>query len=223
MKPTKAYILRTNDPRSVKYAADVVDSCQQVGMSFEVITWYDRANAEESWKNTGVPKPKSVPNNPAAQCCFSGHIHIWKKILDSGEPGVVLEHDGMMLHRIDLDIPDNMIVTLGYKLARPHEYNHIKAGPPTEIVDVQGGGHEGSHAYAITPITAEILLNEIQRDGCKSPIDNMYFLKSRRTAVPIKIMSPTPCIGWIRESTIQKVSSTRNYPFIPSFAIRFMG
>lgn len=218
MKPTKAYILKTKDPRSVEYAKASSDSCNQVGLPWEYIEWFTSENHQESWNHTGVPKPKSVPSNQAAQCCFSGHIHIWKKILDSGEPAVILEHDGIMLHKIELDIPDNVIVTLGYKLKAPTKYDHKMAGPPIEIVDVKNSGHEGSHAYAITPRTAEKLLGEIHRDGCKYPIDNMYFLRSRKTNIPIRIMSPTPAIGWVRESTIQKAVAERNYEFIESFS-----
>lgn len=216
MIPTKAYILKTTDPRSVVYAKDVADSCDKIGLQWEYLDWY-QGKPDEAWKNTGVPKPPKVTGNAAAQCCFSGHIAIWKKILDSGEAGIVLEHDGMMLHPVNIDIPDNTIVVLGYKLANPNEYDHDAAGLPKEIIDVNGGGHEGSHAYAITPATADALLKEIASQGAVGAIDNRYFLKSRKTEIKIKIMSPTPAIGWIRESTIQKKSSTKNYEFIESF------
>lgn len=216
MKPTKAYILKTTHEKSVQYAQDVANSCDAIGLNWEYLHWYQQ-QPEEGWQNTGVPKPKKISGGPGAQCCFSGHIAIWKKILDSGETSIVLEHDGMMLHKIDLDIPDNTIVVLGYKLEKIGSYDHKAAGAPKEIIDVLGGGHEGSHAYAITPQTAETLLNEIQKEGAMGAIDNRYFLKSRKTSVAIKIMSPTPAIGWIRDSTIQARSSTRNYEFIPSF------
>jgi hypothetical protein len=121
------------------------------------------------------------------------------------------------LHRVNVEIPENMIVVLGYKLENPKKYDHHAAGPPFQIIDVIGGGHEGSHAYAITPKTAQSLIDEVISLGCSGAIDNQYFLKSRRSKIPIKIMSPTPAIGWIRDSTIQSKSSTRNYEFIPSF------
>jgi len=223
MKPKRAYILKTPDERSVQYAKDVADSCDRVGLKWEYVNWY-QGKADEAWKNTGIPKPHKISGSPAAQCCFSGHIAIWKKILDSGEAGIALEHDGMMLHPINIDIPDNMIVVLGYKLENPNRYDYKRAGPPAEIIDVLGGGHEGSHAYAITPNTAKILLDEISKNGCPGAIDNRYFLKSRKTQVPIKIMTPTPAIGWIRESTIQakNKSSTKNYEFIRSFKKYFV-
>jgi len=216
MKPAQAYILKTIDERSQKYASDVADSCREVGLPWEYVEWY-QGKPELAWQNTGVPKPTKVSGGAAAQCCYSGHIAIWKKIADSGKAAIVLEHDGMMLWPVNVEIPENMIVVLGYKLEHPTNYDHRAAGPPFQIIDVKGGGHEGSHAYAITPKTAEKLLEEIATMGCSGAIDNQYFLKSRRSKIPIKIMSPTPAIGWIRESTIQSRSSTKNYEFIPSF------
>lgn len=218
MKPKKAYILKTDHKKSIEYAADVARSCDAVNLKWEYVEWY-QGQPEKGWQNTGVAKPKKVSGGPAAQCCFSGHIAIWKKILDSGEAGIALEHDGMMLHPIDIDIPDGEIVVLGYKLENPTSYNHKSAGPPVEIVDTIDNGHEGSHAYAITPATAKMLIDEVIENGAIGAIDNRYFLRSRKTKVGIKIMTPTPAIGWVRDSTIQakNKSSSRNYPFIRSF------
>jgi GR25 family glycosyltransferase involved in LPS biosynthesis len=216
MKAEKAYILKTPDNRSISYAKDVANSCDKVGIKWQYINWY-QGHVDDAWAEIKTHIPVKKIGNKAAQCCFSGHIKMWELIAESGEAGICLEHDGMMLHKPDIDIPDNVIVTLGYKLVNPTEYDHVKAGPPTEIVDVNGKGHEGSHAYAITPKTAKTLLGEINKFGVTRPIDNQYFLVSRKTTVGIQIMSPTPAIGWIRESTIQRKSATKNYPFIDSF------
>ena len=79
-------------------------------------------------------------------------------------------------------------------------------------------GHEGAHAYAMTRKTAKFLLNEIEQKGIRSAVDNDYFIKGqRRTSAPLCIASPTPAIGWLRESTIWGGSANRNYEFIPSF------
>jgi len=223
MKPRKAFILKTDHEQSTIYATAVAKSCDNIGFEWEYINWY-QGQAELAWENIGVEKPKRVSGNEAAQCCFSGHIHIWKRIVDLGEPAVILEHDGMMLHKIEIDIPDNMMVMLGYKLETPEKYKHIEAGPPREIIDVHGGGHEGSHAYALSPDTAQKLIDHVYENGAIAAIDNRYFLKSRKVDVPIKIMSPTPAIGWIRASTIQpnNISATRNYEFIETFKNHFV-
>lgn len=215
MKPKKAYILKTTDPRSISQAEDVVASCNRVGISWEYVEWF-HGKPQESWEAVDT-KIDRITGNPNAQCCFSGHIKIWEKIIESGEPGIVLEHDGIMLHKIDIDIPEQTLVVLGYKLENIDRYDYKTAGPPQEIIETNGNGHEGSHAYVITPDTAKTFLEEVVKNGIRKPIDNQFFLKSRQTQIPIRIMSPTPAIGWIRESTIQRKSGTRNYDFIDSF------
>lgn len=216
MKPKKAYILRTTDPRSILQSEDVIASCNRVGISWECIEWF-HGKPQEAWAAIDTKINKKVSGNPNAQCCFSGHIKIWEKIIESGEPGIVLEHDGIMLHKIDIDIPEQTLVALGYKLENIDRYDYESAGPPQEIIETNGNGHEGSHAYAITPDTAQTLLSEVMRNGIRKPIDNLLFLRSRQTQIPIRIMCPTPAIGWIRESTIQNKSGIKNYDFIDSF------
>ena len=134
------------------------------------------------------------------------------------EVGIVLEHDAIMLQPInELHIPDNLIVTLGYKLTDPTRYNHKSAGKPKNLINISG--HEGAHAYAMTKKTAKFLVEEIETRGTLGAVDNAYCIKQqRRTAVPLAIASPTPALGWLRQSTIWNESAARNYSFIPSFA-----
>lgn len=220
MKPTKAYILKTSLPKSIEYAKTCSDSCNKHNMPWEYVEWYSDGSTQDAWKSIGIPI-KNIDNHKAknnkAQFATSGHAMMWKKVYDSGEAAVLFEHDAILLQPVNIDIPDNLIAVLGYKLENIKEYNHMAAGPPKEIVDVNGGGHEGAHAYAITPHTAEILLKELEDHGIPGAIDNTHFLKSRKTQVPIKIVSPTPAIGWLRDSTIWNKSANKNYQFIESF------
>lgn len=217
MVPKKAYIIRTPNPKSQEYSEIAAETCRKVGMPFEFLEWF-QGEAEKSWQHVGIPKVSGkLTGNVAAHCCWTAHLACMKKILDSGQAGIILEHDAMMLHKPTISIPDDMIVVLGYKLKDPNAYDYISAGPPSEIVDVNSGGHEGSHAYAITPKTAETWIEEVQRNGIPKPIDNAYFLRSRKSKIGIKIMSPCPAIAWVRESTIQPTASFKNYPFIDSF------
>lgn len=217
----KAYIIKTNDPRSVEYAKVASDSCDLVGLKWEYLNWYtkDHVNA---WKSIGIKIPNVDSalikrDNEKAQLVTAAHVMLWTKIADSNEPAIILEHDAVMLHNVDIEIPDNLIVVLGYKLVNYKQYDHVKAGPPKEIINAHNNAHEGAHAYSITPATAKILVDEVIERGILGQIDNAYFLKSRKTKVPLKIMSPTPAIGWLRESTIWSNSAERNYNFIQSF------
>jgi hypothetical protein len=192
-----------------------------------------------AWCATGLIDPDSLnvnvanmrlkkhPNN--ASSTSAGHASIWKKIAEGdNEAAVILEHDAIMLHPININIPDNQIVALGYKLQRIQDYDHAKAGAPTSVLLCQK--HEGAHAYAITKNTAKALLEEIRKkDGPLGIIDNCYFTgagmkpKGRGTKVPLGIMSPTPVIGWLRKSTIWDKSATYNHKFIESFRKHYIG
>lgn len=219
MFPEKAYIVRISDPLSQQYANDAARSCEKVGLPYEFFEGVEGKTAYDAWmscpfpvKMLGVYKSSKIDK---AACATVSHAMIWHKISTQKEVAVVLEHDALMLHPASVHVPDNMIVTLGYKLQNPKRYDHVKAGPPQRIVNIEG--HEGAHAYAITWNTAQTMLNELNTMGVNLPVDNTFFLKSRKTKVPLSIADPTPAIGWVRESTIWKAPSTLNYTFIESF------
>lgn len=219
MYPEKAYIIRISDPRSRRYAEDAAKSCERVGIPYEFFDGVENKTAYDAWmhcpfpvKMVGVYKSDKVDK---AACATVSHAMLWHRISTRKEVAVVLEHDALMLHPVTVHIPDNMLVALGYKLQDPTRYDHTSAGSPTRLQTIEG--HEGAHAYALTWNTAATLLNELNTVGANLPIDNTFFLKMRRTKVPLSIADPTPAVGWIRESTIWKESSTLNYPFIDSF------
>jgi len=221
----KAYILRIDEPVSKQYAQICAASCKEVGLQWEYFNGFQNMSGRMAMAKIGFPTTNQEPyryiEHPTvhqkAMCCTAGHFAIWKKIAEGpDEVGVVLEHDAIMLHPITIDIPDNKIVVLGYKLEDPARYDHSSAGTPEEILHIKG--HEGAHAYAITKRTAQLLINELFHQGVRSAIDNDYFIiNQRRSKVPLGIMSPTPAMGWLRESTIWAGAAARNYKFIPSF------
>jgi hypothetical protein len=233
---TKAFILKIDDKLSNEYAKVCSDSCDDVGLDWEYFNGYSKTSGKHAWALTGInltrsegrpirlPDVKNIPRieNPhareKAECCSAGHAAIWKRIAESDlDVGVVLEHDAYMYYNInDIKIPDGVIVVLGYKTNDPNRYDHKLAGRPKELIGLRG--HEGAHAYAMTKGTARFLIHEIETIGRLGCVDNAYFiLNQRKTKVPLAIVSPTPAVGWLRESTIWDKSANRNYPFIPSF------
>lgn len=221
----KAYILKINTDISNEYAKVCAASCDSVGLQWQYFHGYQNMTGAMAFKKTGI---KIAPledyhfvQNPSpghkAMSCTAGHWSIWKKIANGpDEVGIVLEHDAIMLHPVTIDIPDNTITVLGYKLQDPSRYDHKAAGAPRELVSING--HEGAHAYAMTKKTAKFLINELEEMGAHSAVDNDYFIKNqRRTKVPLTIASPTPAMGWLRESSIWGKSAAVNYQFIPAF------
>jgi hypothetical protein len=222
-KPTKAIILKIDSPISAEYAKTCSDSCDKIGLKWEYHEGYMNLPGRRAWEKIGIRlnwERGAFPDEPinAAECCSASHVAIWKKIAEGPDDAVIiLEHDAIMLQTVDIDIPHDMIVTLGYKGTNPEKYDHVSAGPPKEIIVVDG--HEGAHAYAITKVTAKILIDEIEERGkLKGAIDNAYFLPRQRcTRTPLGIASPTPAFGWLRKSTIWNEAANRNVAFIPSF------
>lgn len=225
MKPTKAYILKIDTPISHEYAKICADTCDSVGLKWEYFQGWQNMTGRMAWCKTGIRMKFNEPYQHIAQptagqkaeCCSAGHGAIWKRIAEGpDEAAVVLEHDAIMLHPVDINIPENTIVVLGYKVTNPSRYDYVKAGPPKGFFKIDG--HEGAHAYAMTKKTAQFLINEIEEKGLLGCVDNAYFIKrQRRTAIPLMIASPTPALGWLRKSTIWGASADRNYEFIPSF------
>lgn len=225
MKVTKAYILRIDDSTSLKYADVAAKSCENVGIPYEFFDGFNGWTIEKLQKEIQWLTDKKIKKmNNRAACAGVGHLYIWKKILDNSECAIVLEHDGYMLHPLNIDVPDNLIVNLGYKFFDKEKYDHVKAGPPQKISNIKK--HAGAHAYAITWKTAEILLNEVKEKGVWTDIDNAYFMRHIKdcSKVPCAITDPICGIGWLRNSTIWRKSALHNEkPLIDSFKNHFFG
>lgn len=228
MIPTKALILTIDTDLSREYASMCAESCERVGLPYEYFNGYYNMTTFDCWNETGIDlhplvkrKLMNYPVVDRALCCTAGHAAMWKKISEGNECTVILEHDAIMLHKPTIDVSDDLIVTLGYKVTDPEKYDHVKAGPPKRLLSLSG--HEGAHAYALTPRTARYLIKEIEKKGIMGYVDNIYFLKSRLTKIPLSIADPTPAIGWLRSSTIWPESSVVNYDFIPSFKENYTG
>jgi hypothetical protein len=221
----KAYILRIPTETSYAYAKTAADSCDEVGLPWESFEGFYQVDPNAAWNSIGLKRHINRTNFvQAAQNCTAGHAKIWKKIRDNKECAVILEHDALMLHDPrPVPIRNGEIIVLGYKAPDPDKFDHVAAGKPRYLRRIHC--HEGAHAYAITWHTAEDMLNEIEKYGVRSAIDNMYFLGSRKhfTEVPMAIMDPLPAIGWVRDSTIWENSSVMNYNWIASFGDYYTG
>lgn len=223
MIPTKTYIIRISSSLSQQYAETCAKSCESLSIDYEFFEGIENMRNYDAWTSTGLDirqgsmdHRKPSQGVDAAACCSVSHALVWKRIAETQQCAVILEHDALMLHKITVNIPDGKIVALGYKTTDPSRYDHIKAGPPKNILDI--GSHHGAHAYAITPKTAEMLLEELRVYGGGGPIDNRFFMKERWSKIPLAIMEPTPAIGWIRESTIWEKASTISGATVRSFS-----
>ncbi len=222
MKVQKAYIIRIADPISQEYATIAAASCERVGIKYEFFQGIENKSSYDAWLSSGVDikegsndHRKNDHHTNAASCASASHAKLWKLIYERKECAIILEHDAIMLHPVTIDIPDNMIVTLGFKVKNPENYDHMSAGPSITIWE--RNMHQGAHAYAITHHTAKLLLDELKEIGVQGAIDNIYFMKNRKTKVPLGLADPISALGWIRKSTIWDESADFNYAFTKSF------
>jgi glycosyltransferase involved in cell wall biosynthesis len=223
-KPTKAYIIRlSKNQKSVEYAKQTANSCDVLGINWEYFEGYDHLSVADLIKTSGL-KVWSYTfdmSDGGASASFS-HFKLWEKIRDNKETAIILEHDALMLHNLDLEIPDNTIVNLGYKVSKYQSYDYKKAGSPKEIISIPR--HAGAHAYAITYNTADFLLKELEKIGFYYTIDAAYFLPPRSLAassINMAITNPVCAVGWLRDSTIDFKSSNFNFEMIDSFIKNF--
>lgn len=201
---------------SKQYAKIAATSCNKVGISWEYFKGYQPD--KKFVDNLPIKSQGQVRLNGAGGAATAGHIHIWDKIANGNECAIVLEHDAILLHKPTIDIPDNAIVALGYKIRDPEKYDHEKAGPPRTIE--KRNKHGGAHAYALTPNTAKRLVESFKKNGLTRMIDDYYFLRAGKncTDVPLMITDPICALGWLRESTIWKKAAVDNYrPILDSF------
>jgi len=220
--PTKAYIIAIDTPTSMEYAAHAVRSCMKVDFEYEIFKGVQGLSAREALSLVDPSIHLRQPNmSDKAACATASHFLLWKKIAENKECAIILEHDALLLHKPTFDIPDNFITILGYKYKKPWAYNHEQAGPPKRIHQIYQ--HAGAHSYALSHVTAQSLLDELNTLGVPQAIDNTYFMRTfpepdLRTEIPMAIVDPICAMGWVRESTIwDKQPTTGNFTFLKSF------
>lgn len=232
MKPQKAYIIRIDTELSKEYAAVAAKSCDDIGLKWEYFEGYNCRSSQQEmkmWQNfgqtAGIPIKSYKKMHPPAAGCTASHAHLWKQMADRNECAIILEHDAVMYYPVDMDMPEDRIVALGYKYPNIENYNHRRAGPPKRLVEVDN--NPGSHAYALHPKMAQTLVDEMINLGINEAIDNRHFMQGRErfTKTRMQITDPIAGIGWLRGSTIWGQSAMHNNvaQMLDSFKDNFEG
>jgi len=194
------YILHIDEPRSLQYLDDCVRSCKEYsGLNVVPVQGYKGASYKDICKEFGLDIIPFYINQMDtigdtlnnAFSCTAGHIKIWQMIVDSNDPGVVLEHDAIVKGPLAMvDVDDYEILWLGPRIEFEDDYK-FPWGAILEYVDVDRW--EGTHAYAITPKTAQFLLDSIKKYGLNDSIDgqlgmrNMFDMKFKTVNMPIAV------------------------------------
>ena len=243
MIPTQAWILHTRDPRSLLYRQHTAASCVSVNLPYRYVKGWEpwshqdlddfsldsrndsTVNQQRMWQHLrvmlGFAPDEMICHHDmilGGAACSASHYMMWHRVVTENQCVVILEHDALLLQDPRIEVPDNALVCLGYKLFDPGRYDHHSAGPPRQIVPVRRVA--GSHAYVLTPATARSLLDDLRVNGIRECIDNYFFVRDKpgnECVIPIAMMDPTPAIAWLRESTIWQDSCEQNFEILPSF------
>jgi predicted O-methyltransferase YrrM len=151
-------------------------------------------------------------------CGTVGHFNIWKKIAESNEIGVVLEHDCIVMDDYNnLEVNDGEILFLGPRLFHRNDYVY-PINEEFDYIDVEY--YNGAHAYAITPATAKIMLDQLEETKLiQMPIDGLLGLKNKFN-MKLKTVDPSVVISEIgvhRKSFNFDQPDTTNRYYFPKF------
>lgn len=168
-----AYIIRlSNNPISVKLSDRCMESCRSVGMRAQFWEGFDGTSG------THVAPPPHLINKDYLNWvkvhdnkittsqigCVLSHFSLWCHCLTIDRPIVVLEHDAVMLQKLETFGFYNMIQFLG-------SVEQMR-GAPQYIIPPHGTAYEQklrfigrAHAYAIDPQIAKNLVTRFIQNG----------------------------------------------------------
>ena len=175
------YILHIDEPRSLQYLDDCVRSCKEFpGLNVIPVQGYKGASYKDICKEFGLDIIPFYVNQMdtngdtlnKAFSCTAGHIKIWQMIVESGEPGVVLEHDAIVKGPLAMvDVDDDEILWLGPRIEFEHEWL-----PKFNLsLDEQKKKYtlELNKKYPTPAAAKQKALGSVKSEGLKNLLDNL--------------------------------------------------
>lgn len=176
-----AYIITLkNNEGSQKHSKRCQESCEKVGQSFVVWDAYDGLSDQ-------IETPEHSINNPLMKmlkvtdhyltrgevACALSHISLWSRCAEIDKPIIILEHDAIMLRKLEKFCTYNAIMYLGGVEWAKMNWPVLQGFPPHAT---EGPNYHficRAHAYAIDPPMAKNLLSHVLKFGICAPLDIM--------------------------------------------------
>jgi len=175
-----AYIITIkNHTRSEERSKRCQDSCDKVGMNYQVWDAYnglgDTIVEPDHSKNNNFMGMLKITDHYLTKgelACALSHISLWARCVEIDRPIVILEHDVVVVKKIEALNSYNSIVYLGGA-------EWVKQNWP--IIPIPPHATEGpnyhficrAHAYAIDPAVAKNMLAHVLKMGICAPLDIM--------------------------------------------------
>lgn len=226
-KVMKAYILYIDNEKSTRYKDECLAS-SSLYPDLEMIP-VEGYNGEDAFVlshslNIGIiphyseqlQRGSRETNN--AFCCTMGHYKIWKMIVESGEPSIVLEHDAIVKGSLSSHLinDDYDIFWLGYRVQSLDDYTYHDI----EQTRVETDRFEGTHAYAVTPQGAQKLIDNLDRFGFNDSLDGQLGMRNL-FELKMAIIDPCPIVALVgdRDSCIEFTGNPAqfNAPYTQAF------
>lgn len=193
----KTYILHIDREKSKKYSRECLESYLKVGMNPEKVVMFEGLCGLTNQQLTEATGYYIHTDKYASEYCSTvGHIAIWKAIVQSNEIGVILEHDAIVKGDYsELKPEDGVLLFLGPRVYNRDDYQLPAGYSDFEIIEATY--HHGAHAYMITPGTAQMMLDIIEKHNeIFMPIDGLLGLKNK-FVMDIQTVDPAPVIAEI--------------------------
>ena len=222
MKLGKAYILYIDTDKSKEYAKECEASCWKHAVDREMFEGFMGLTIEDLAKKTGWKIGREGLEDNDRQYVKEynaalGHIEIWRKIAAGTEAGVILEHDAIVKgDYTHLEVHDGQILHLGPRIDYASDYEF----PDKPDTYLKARRHEGAHAYAMTPNTARLLLDKIEREKRLLPTEALISVRNRYDLDLLEIDPPyVVCAIGDRESFTHHAAVTdkQNFRHNPGF------
>lgn len=152
-------------------------SCQKVGQPFKVWDAFDGTGegikVPQHSQNDSITRMMKITDHYMTRgevACALSHISLWRHCAEIDRPIVILEHDTIMVNRIESLNSFNSIVYLGGTEWAKQGWKiysippHASEGPNYHFIC-------RAHAYAIDPQMAKNLLAHVIKMGIAAPLD----------------------------------------------------
>ena len=172
----KGYVVTLmNLPESVKMAERCISSGKKFGVEIEMFPAVWKTESMKERVKEGLEMSafdQSWSRVDAVIGNFVSQYRIWKKIKESKEPGIVFEHDAIVVDSVP-DLGKHDLVNLG----KPSYGSYGTPGTRGifPMFSKPGGYIPGAHGYYVTPVGAEQLINKAKESGA-APCD-LYLCK----------------------------------------------
>ena len=216
----KAYILYINKPESAEQAARASASCLEHDVMCEMVEGIVGKSYDQIKEETGMLGGRSEDDHIywKEYNAALGHIKIWKKIIESGEAGIVLEHDAVVKYKLDdIEVKDGEILHLGPKVYDIDDYTYPEEFPSEKIYH-EVRRWEGAHAYAMTPATAQYLIDKMREENRLMPTEGLVSVRNRYFVKMLAIDPPcVVCVQPHKGISFTDASSEKNFRYFPGF------